>query len=178
MKFKWRVDPEPTGRYRSFDTRAWPSAVYDNDQQTTCAMIQCDDEYTPERARTGNHAPLKLCIADHRETKFNWMVAKNTFATLKEAKAALTDIIARHPELAPAPKAAMNELQIRQYLHCAKCIEELPAGTTPQEFRALDVGFTEKGLQVWCVRHDMNIVHIDFQGKRHPADTTARKTDG
>lgn len=29
-KLKWRVDPAPTGPYRSFSKRAWPSADYPN----------------------------------------------------------------------------------------------------------------------------------------------------
>ena len=31
-----------------------------------------------------------------------------------------------------------------------------------------DVGFTMAGLQVWCRRHEINIVHIDFEDYVHP----------
>jgi hypothetical protein len=31
-------------------------------------------------------------------------------------------------------------------------------------------GFTERGLQVWCQRHERNVVHIDFGGHRPEAD--------
>ena len=34
---------------------------------------------------------------------------------------------------------------------------------TLQDYTKLDVGFTESGLQVWCRRHDTNVVHIDFE---------------
>ncbi len=69
-----------------------------------------------------------------------------------------------------------NGLSIVSHLHCGKCLAECPNGTSPAEYSALDVGFTGIGLQVWCQRHKCNVVHIDFQGQRHPANTTAPKT--
>lgn len=66
-----------------------------------------------------------------------------------------------------------NKLQITSYMHCGKCLEELPEGVSAQEYRQYDIGWTEKGLQVWCVRHECNIVNVDFEGHIHPADTTA-----
>ncbi len=51
---------------------------------------------------------------------------------------------------------------------------EFLAGTTDsrtlQDYTKLDVGFTESGLQVWCRRHDTNVVHIDFEGRKLKAD--------
>ena len=38
------------------------------------------------------------------------------------------------------------------------------------EYMRFDVGFTAKGIQVWCRRHDANVVHIDFQGRELPTD--------
>ena len=66
----------------------------------------------------------------------------------------------------------MNKLNISAYIHCGKCLDELPDGLSPQEYRELDVGWTDKGLQIWCIRHDCNVVHIDFEGQAHPADVT------
>lgn len=63
----------------------------------------------------------------------------------------------------------MAEPQITAYMHCSKCLEERPADQSPQEFADLSVGFTREGLQVFCNRHQLNVVHIDFQGVRHPA---------
>jgi hypothetical protein len=65
---------------------------------------------------------------------------------------------------------------IQMFVHCRKCLAELPSGQSPQDYRRYSVGFTKKGLQVWCDRHDCNIVHIDFEGARHPADTSAKIT--
>lgn len=63
------------------------------------------------------------------------------------------------------PVSNLNE--IKAYLHCALCLGER-AG------QHLEVGWTPRGLQVWCRVHDCNIVHIDFEGRTHPANTTRR----
>ena len=52
-------------------------------------------------------------------------------------------------------------------------MEEIPEGQSPQEYTNYDVGWTEMGLQIWCVRHDCNVVNIDFEGHQHPANETA-----
>ncbi len=67
------------------------------------------------------------------------------------------------------------ESDIRNYIHCGKCFHEIPADTSPKDWQQLEIGLTEKGLQVWCTRHDINVVHIDFEGHRHPAIAEARK---
>lgn len=61
---------------------------------------------------------------------------------------------------------------IGHYIHCTLCIEELPAGESPESWARLSVGFTLHGMQVWCVRHNVNVVHIDFEGSKHKANTT------
>lgn len=70
------------------------------------------------------------------------------------------------------PLGALS-LSITQYVVCAKCADELATLSLPQslqDYAAMDVGFTDYGLQVWCRRHKANIVHIDFQGAQLPAD--------
>lgn len=61
-------------------------------------------------------------------------------------------------------------LSIRAYCHCRLCLQELPQGTSPREWAQLEVGLTEIGLQVWCKRHEVNVMHIDFEGQQHPAN--------
>jgi hypothetical protein len=39
-----------------------------------------------------------------------------------------------------------------------------------QDYTKLDVGFTNTGIQVWCRRHDANVVHVDFEGRELRAD--------
>ncbi|MEC8247000.1 MAG: hypothetical protein VYB91_00405 [Pseudomonadota bacterium] len=64
-------------------------------------------------------------------------------------------------------------LNIDSYVACTKCVKEV-ADIEPkislQDYAAIDVGFTNWGLQIWCRRHQVNIVHIDFGGAQLPAD--------
>jgi hypothetical protein len=64
--------------------------------------------------------------------------------------------------------------RIRQAVVCEACHDEFIAGRTDakslQSYTALDVGFTDRGLQVWCRRHDCNVVHVDFAGHKLAAD--------
>ena len=48
------------------------------------------------------------------------------------------------------------------YLHCMRCMFELPRGTSPALWARLSVGVLPDGLQVWCERHDTEVVRIDF----------------
>ncbi len=66
-----------------------------------------------------------------------------------------------------------NEFSIKAYIHCGKCLDEIPDGVSPMEWSETQAGWTDKGLQVWCNRHECNVVNIDFEGHTHPADNTA-----
>lgn len=59
-----------------------------------------------------------------------------------------------------------KQAEIGAYLHCAKCLEELPEDQSPAEFARLSVGWTRLGLQVWCHRHDLNVINLDFKGQK------------
>jgi hypothetical protein len=63
------------------------------------------------------------------------------------------------------------------FLHCGKCLEEWKAGEgegqSPEEYSRLSAGFTAAGLQVYCFRHELNVLHVDFEGQRHPGDKSA-----
>lgn len=93
MKITWRVEPEPVGLYRSFSTRAWPIAHYEDG---SCAFrITCDTEneydgsYTAHKARTGEHPPLTVWFADYSEGRnigWRWRKLKQRATSLKEAK--------------------------------------------------------------------------------------------
>ena len=63
---------------------------------------------------------------------------------------------------------------IEQNIMCSKCETEFLLGSTDsrslQDYSRLDIGFTSIGVQVWCRRHDANVVHIDFAGQKPTAD--------
>jgi hypothetical protein len=69
-----------------------------------------------------------------------------------------------------------NTKEIGMFFHCDLYLKEKPTDISPADFSRLEVGFTKIGLQVWCNRHDCNVMHVDYQGKKHPANTT-RKMD-
>lgn len=84
---------------------------------------------------------------------------------------------------APAPedrsKIITPDKQIILFLHCPRCIEELHSGNvcnhSPESYARLSIGSTPYGIQVWCVRHDINVAHIDFEGHKHPANTSPER---
>ena len=63
---------------------------------------------------------------------------------------------------------------IEQNIICSKCETEFllgsPDSRSLQDYSRLDIGFTSIGVQVWCRRHDANVVHIDFAGQKPTAD--------
>ncbi len=67
-----------------------------------------------------------------------------------------------------------NKLCIQLYLHCGKCLDELPPDTSPEEYSRTQAGWTEEGIQIWCNRHQCNVMHMDFEGRQHPANTTCK----
>lgn len=69
-----------------------------------------------------------------------------------------------------------NTNQIHLYIHCALCLEAWPKDEGPRTWQRLSIGWTKQGLQIWCARHECNIMHIDFQGIQHPANTSSINT--
>lgn len=91
LKFKWVVDPKPTGRCTSFNSRrSWPHAEYPNGE--FAARIHCEgQDYVPHIVKTGQHPPLSIRI--HNQSKIvNSSRAPDTvigsFKTLDDAKKA------------------------------------------------------------------------------------------
>jgi hypothetical protein len=59
-----------------------------------------------------------------------------------------------------------QESDIQSFFHCRECLEELPDGESPRSYASLEVGWTIKGLQVWCKRHELNVINLDFRGQK------------
>ena len=72
-----------------------------------------------------------------------------------------------------------NTKEIQMFFHCRLCFEEYQAfeetELSPAEYQQIEVGWTIQGIQAWCRRHDANIIHIDFEGAKHPANLTRKK---
>jgi hypothetical protein len=54
-------------------------------------------------------------------------------------------------------------------------MESLPRDTSMAEWGEHEVGWTELGIQVWCKRHGINIIHVDFENQKHPANLKGEK---
>lgn len=69
--------------------------------------------------------------------------------------------------------------QISMYIHCRQCIDELQAGApgimfeSPETYSRLSIGWTLRGIQVVCQRHNSNVMHMDFEGVQHVANVDA-----
>ena len=69
-----------------------------------------------------------------------------------------------------------NNNNIETFLHCELCYLELKNakteedfsligavdGESPMSYSRFEVGWTNQGFQVWCTRHNINVIHIDF----------------
>ncbi len=62
------------------------------------------------------------------------------------------------------PSDIPNTNEIQKYMHCGLCLKENKA-------QNIEAGWTVLGFQVWCRTHDCNIVHVNFESTKHPANT-------
>jgi hypothetical protein len=113
LKYRWKVAPPPTGRYRSFDKRSWPRAFYNNQRESIAGAIYSEDAYDPRNVKEGKHAPLIVRIADHSVTPWKWWQLKGTFPTLDAAKQAFASVLAKNPQLQPKPEPAATPDQAK-----------------------------------------------------------------
>lgn len=64
-------------------------------------------------------------------------------------------------------------IEPRLWLHCDKCLKELPAGQSPAEYSKLGVGIADSGeAVVWCNRHNCGVVRLQL------SDDEATRWDG
>lgn len=99
MKIRWKVAEKPTGRYKSFQDRGWPTC--EDDKGNPIAMIRHINKasYTPHLAEHNDKPDLQLMIAYRadQETSFTWKGLTGRFRTVKQCKQALTEFIKKYP---------------------------------------------------------------------------------
>lgn len=105
-KLKWRVDPAPTGQFRSFQSRAWPSADYPNGDFAACIISTDKEDYKGFHAKaTGLHLKVKVAkwlkTPDDQAGSFKLLVSKAEYSSIAEAKEAVNKILEKNPELMP-----------------------------------------------------------------------------
>jgi hypothetical protein len=155
IKLTWKVAEAPSGRFRSFHKRGWPSAVF-NGTSTPAASIDCEDSYTPKFAASGSHRELTVRVADHSPPKsvedaaWKWRTLKGRFATLDEAKAAATRVLNEHPEFHPReyPKLVLG--QVVKVNGVAGVVTELQG----HRVRVVDGEYTQDEIIGWITPPD------------------------
>lgn len=105
MKIVWKVAEAPTGRYRSFERRGWPTAYYGSTEGKPAAFLDCDDQYVPASVRAGAHALIKVVVLHHNHPEANgsWkrFVMKERAVTLDRAKEMVAEFLNAHEDWWP-----------------------------------------------------------------------------
>jgi hypothetical protein len=92
-KLKWRVQPAPTGRYRSFERRGWPEAQIDG---VIVAMLEAPENYSTRVLET---TELRVRVTDRSKAgPFAWRTLKARPIGVTAAKALVGAFFAAHPE--------------------------------------------------------------------------------
>jgi len=116
LKIKWKVAAAPTGRYRSFQHRSWPSA-YVGDSQIAYVVCKYTDggaifaDYNARLAKNVSEgfAPAELIvkIADYNgdplnpNANFSWKQLKARFQNMDDVKAAVLAFYTKNPNWLP-----------------------------------------------------------------------------
>jgi len=99
MKLKWKVSEKPTGRFGSFQGRAWPSAELNGER---VVQILCTYNYHPAKARgEWPHDELKVMVMNINLEKPAWRAMKKRFSNLNDAKDAAQIFFDQNPDWIP-----------------------------------------------------------------------------
>ncbi len=58
------------------------------------------------------------------------------------------------------------ENKIFSFYHCKKCLEEKGNYISARDYASFEFGATEKGFQLWCKRHEKNVLALDLLGQK------------
>lgn len=104
-KLKWRVSPKPTGRYKSFVNRAWPSATVGDDHMAVQLDGKKDGLHVSYRSAIAETTEITIRVACYQKPanrpmhgKFRWFTMRQTATGLKAAKRLAQEIVDKHPE--------------------------------------------------------------------------------
>ena len=63
------------------------------------------------------------------------------------------------------------ENKIFSFYHCKKCLEEKGDYISARDYASFEFGATEKGFQLWCTRHEENVLALDLLAQKETYDT-------
>lgn len=92
-KLKWRVGEKPTGRYKSFQKRSWPSAEYPDGKMAVMLYAANGEGYWPNLAETST---IEIRVADYQGNGFCWMILKRQVVGVKQAKLVAQEFVDKH----------------------------------------------------------------------------------
>ena len=58
------------------------------------------------------------------------------------------------------------ENKIFSFYHCKKCLEEKGDYISARDYASFEFGATKKGFQLWCTRHEENVLALDLLGQK------------
>jgi hypothetical protein len=103
MKIKWKVSEKPTGQYRSFFKRQWPTAEFENGK--SAATLICEDKYEPRNVKSGDHSEISVRVFLHgnrsKKRGLPTGVMKVKAKTLDEAKELVEIFYKNNPKHVP-----------------------------------------------------------------------------
>jgi hypothetical protein len=80
---------------------------------------------------------------------------------------------ARRPRAVAKEKQKLMDIlephAILRFTYCRQCMKDLEhinrvkAPQSIRDYSKLECGWTEFGFQLWCIRHNKNILHIDLR---------------
>jgi hypothetical protein len=94
---KWSVQPLPTGPYKSFQRRGWPSATYSDGRLAVSLGSASGEDYN---SRTAETESLWIGVRDHSVKPPEYRRLVTRAQGVKAAKALAERFIAQHPEYA------------------------------------------------------------------------------
>lgn len=101
-KIIWRVSPAPTGRYRSFQQRSWPSASFESEDGKAAAHLVAEDgrEYRGiylHQEDLGFKLKVRVAIrAEGPPGYWKWATLKARATSIKEAKELVKGFYSRY----------------------------------------------------------------------------------
>lgn len=104
-KYIWRVDPAPTGKWKSFERRAWPEMWVNDGSGTMLAQIveQTGESYRPTY-RAATDLALKVRVYKFRanletgKAERSSLISTLSFKSIADAKAWAEKVHNLHPE--------------------------------------------------------------------------------
>lgn len=111
-KIVWKNGDKPTGRYRSFAYRSWPTATIGRDGPMLASMNPATNDRSNIRESYSSHiaetTTLIVRIADHRADTWKWVQLKGRPVGVTAAKALVVAFFERNPDYWEAANASSS----------------------------------------------------------------------